>query len=97
MPTYIALIDFTEQGIRSVQDSPSRAAALVENASKMGVTVKDVYWTTGDHDGVLILEAPDAAAVARLLLSLGRQGNVRTRTLRAFDRSEMKSILAKLG
>jgi len=95
MATFIALIDFTEQGIRSIQDSPSRADAFADLAGKLGVTVKDVYWTTGDHDGVLIVEAPDDQAAAALFLTLGRRGNVRTRTLRAFERSEFEAILAR--
>ena len=95
MATFIALIDYTEQGVRSIQESPQRAAAFVEQAKQMGVTVKDLYWTTGGHDGVLILEAPDDRAASALVLSLVRAGNVRTQTLRAYDRAEMKEILAR--
>ena len=96
MPTFIALIDFTEQGIRDIKGSPQRAAALAETATKFGAKIKDVYWTSGAHDGVLIVEAPDEGAAASLFLSLGRQGNVRTQTLRAFDRAEIESILAQV-
>ena len=95
MATFIALIDFTEQGIKSIKDSPSRADAFADLAGKLGVTVKNVYWTTGDHDGVLIVDAPDEQTAAALFLTLGRRGNVRTRTLRAFERSEFESILAR--
>ena len=96
MPMYIALIDFTEQGVRNIQDTPKRADALVATAKKLGVTVKDVYWTTGAHNGVLVVDAPDCKTAAALFLTLGKNGNVRTQTLRAFDRSEIESVLGKM-
>jgi uncharacterized protein with GYD domain len=95
MATFIALIDYTEQGVRSIQESPQRTTIFAEQAKQMGVTVKDLYWTYGGHDGVLILEAPDEQAASALLLSLVRAGNVKTQTLRAYDRAEMEEILAR--
>jgi len=97
MATFIALIDYTEQGVRSIQESPQRATVFVEQAKQMGVTVKDLYWTYGGHDGVLILEAPDDHAASALLLELARAGNVRAQTLRAYDRAEMEEVLARIS
>ena len=93
MADYIVLIDYTDQGIRTIKESPERADAFRENAKKIGVTVKELYWTTGVHDGVLIVEAPDDKAVSALMLSLVRAGNVRTQTLRAYGPHEMREIL----
>jgi uncharacterized protein with GYD domain len=93
MADYIVLIDYTDQGIRTIKESPGRADAFRENAKKIGVTVKELYWTSGAHDGVLIVEAPDDKAVSALMLSLVRAGNVRTQTLRAYGPSEMREIL----
>lgn len=95
MATYIVLIDFTEQGIRNIKDTAKRADVLVESAKSAGVTVKEVYWTMGAYDGVLILEAQDDETTASFLLSLGSFGNVRTKTMRAFSRSEIEGIVAK--
>lgn len=96
MACYIALVDYTEQGIREIKDSPRRADEFVEKAGAMGVKVKDLYWTSGGHDGVLILEAADDAAVSALMLQLAQGGNVRTRTLRAYQKAEMSSILDRM-
>ena len=75
---------------------PAQARVLgVEQAEQAGVKVKDIYWTHGEHDGVLVFEAPNCKAAAALMLTLARKGNVRTRTLRAFGREEMQEILAK--
>jgi uncharacterized protein with GYD domain len=95
MATFIALIDYTEQGIQAIGESPARAVEFVEQAEQAGVKVKDIYWTHGEHDGVLVFEAPNCKAAAALMLTLARKGNVRTRTLRAFGREEMQEILAK--
>ena len=93
MATYIVLVDYTEQGIRSIKDSPGRTDGLTEMAGRHGATIRNLFWTSGEHDGVIVIDAPDDAAVSKLMLSVARLGNVRTRTLRAYERSEMESIL----
>ncbi len=95
MATFIALIDFTEAGIRAIGDTTRRSEAFVASVERQGARVKDVYWTLGAHDGVLIFEAPDDEAAAAALLELGSRGMARTHTLRAFDRVEMEAILAR--
>jgi uncharacterized protein with GYD domain len=96
MPTYIVLGQFTDQGIKNVKDSPKRAGAMREMGAKVGVTVKDVYWTLGQYDVVTIVEASDDAAVTALLLSTGALGNVRTTCMRAFNADEMSKVIGKL-
>jgi len=93
MASYIVLIDYTDQGIRTIKESPSRVDVFRETAKKVGVTVKELYWTSGAHDGVLIVEASDEKADSALMLSLVGHGNVRTETLRAYGESEMREIL----
>jgi uncharacterized protein with GYD domain len=97
MATYIMLVNFTEQGIRSVKDSPKRAEAFKEVAKRLGVTVKDIYWTLGQYDIVTTVEGPDDLSVTALGLSLGAMGNVHTQTLRAFGPAEMAKILDKMA
>jgi uncharacterized protein with GYD domain len=97
MHTFIALLNFTDQGIENLKDSPHRADMFMEVAERAGARVKDVYWTIGSHDGVLIIEAPDDETAAAVLLSLAAAGNVRTRTLRAFDWPEFQSVLDRMS
>jgi uncharacterized protein with GYD domain len=96
MATFISTIKFTQQGINAIGETTKRAAALKAAGKKLGVKVKDVYWTLGDHDGVLIFEAPDDETATTLMLHLGAAGNVHTTTARAFTAAEMDQILAKL-
>lgn len=96
MATFISLANFTDQGIRGIKDSPKRAEALKVMAKKFGVTIKDVYWTVGRYDVVVILEGEDEA-VTTLLLKSGSLGNVRSETLRAFSAAEMGRIVGNIS
>ena len=95
MATFITTIKFTHQGIQAIEQTTKRAAAVKNAAKKMGVKVTSIYWTLGDHDGVLIFEAPDDETAAALLLHLEAQGNVHTSTCRAFTSAEMDKIMDK--
>lgn len=97
MPTYIVLNHFTEQGIRNVKDTIKRADALRDLAKNVGGTVKEVYWTIGQYDSVAIIDAPNDEAMVTLGLTIGKAGNVRTETLRAFGRADMEAILSKVA
>ena len=96
MATYLLLLNFTDKGIHNIKDTAKRAEAFKSTANKAGGKVKEVYWTLGQYDGVLIFEAPDEATATALGLSLGSLGNVRTQTLRAFSTEEIGQILAKM-
>ncbi|MDR3454096.1 MAG: GYD domain-containing protein [Rhodoferax sp.] len=97
MVTYIALSNFTDQGIRTIKDSTKRADAVKEAAKKFGATMTQIYWTLGKYDLVAIIEAPDDASATAFALAIGAAGNVRMQSLRAFSRDEMNGILAKMA
>jgi uncharacterized protein with GYD domain len=92
--TYICLLNWTEKGLESVKQSPSRLDAARKAFESEGASIKDVYLTIGPYDLVCVVEAGDDAALARLLLKLGSQGNVRSTTMRAFAEAEYRSIAA---
>jgi uncharacterized protein with GYD domain len=96
VPTYVTLANFTHQGIQNIKDTTKRADAFKTAAKAAGCTVKEIYWTQGHYDAVAILDAPDDATVTAVLMSLGKLGNVRTQTLRAFTAAELAPILAKI-
>jgi uncharacterized protein with GYD domain len=97
MATYIVLANFTDQGIRAVKDTTKRADAVRDLAKKFGATAREFYWTMGSHDMVLVIDAPDDAAMTALSLTVAQAGNVRTQTMRAFSRDEVNAMLAKVG
>ena len=96
MITYIGLLNFTDKGIHSVKETTKRAAAAKEAAKKFGVNMREIYWTMGEYDLVCVLEADNEASLTAFNLATAMQGNVRTRSLRAFSDSEMETVLAKL-
>ena len=89
--------NFTEKGIHAIKDTTKRAEAVGSLGKKVGVTVKELYWTLGRYDVATIVEAPDEAAMTAFGLSIGALGNVRTETLRAFTAEEMGKIVGKLA
>lgn len=97
MAYYVILANFTEQGVKAIRDTASRADAFKQMAGKSGVKVSTLLWTLGQHDIVAIAEAEDDAAATALSLSLAAQGNVRTQTMRAFDAAEMRDILGRMA
>ncbi|NIL98428.1 MAG: GYD domain-containing protein, partial [Planctomycetales bacterium] len=83
MATFITTVNFTEQGMKDIQSTCRRADAFKAAASSMGVEVKNIYWTLGPFDGVVVFEAPDDKTATALMLHLGSFGNVQTQTARA--------------
>ena len=96
MATYIMLINYTDQGIRNIKDSPQRADAARQALSDMGGEMKELYMTMGGYDLVVVAEAPSDDVIAKFALTVGAQGNVRTTTLQAFSESEMGDIIGSL-
>jgi uncharacterized protein with GYD domain len=97
MPTYVVLGNWTDQGVRTVKDTPKRETAFRGLCEKHEARVKDAYRTMGRYDVVAVVEAPNDRAIQTILYSLGAQGNIRTETLRAFTREETDQALAKMG
>jgi len=96
MATYITLGNFTDQGIKNVKETTHRAEAVEAAGRQVGVTMKQVYWTLGKHDLVIVFDAPDDETITAFELSIGKAGNVRTQTLRGFSVSEMRKLAAGL-
>lgn len=97
MATFVTLVNWTEQGISTFRDTPKRVDGVKQILSKHGASFKDMYWTIGPYDVVAVIEAPDDESATAALLEIGAQGNIRTTTLRAFDRSEIEAIIKKTG
>jgi uncharacterized protein with GYD domain len=97
MPTYIMLANWTDQGAQKVKESPRRVDTAKKALTDMGGTFKSLYMTMGEHDLVMVYEAPDDAVAARFTLVLGMLGTVRTRTLKAFPEAAYREIVASLG
>lgn len=96
MPVYISLINLTDQGVRTIKDDLERVRAAAQLGQEEGIKLLGEWWTMGPYDAVMITEAPDDETINRFLLGAGRQGNIRTLTMRAFAPDEIARVLAKL-
>jgi uncharacterized protein with GYD domain len=96
MSTYIVLVNYTQHGIEKVKDSPKRLDGVKLLLRKLGGELKEFYLCLGGYDIVIVLEAPDDETVAKLVLSVGSLGYVRTTTLRAFPEPEYREIIQTL-
>jgi uncharacterized protein with GYD domain len=96
MPTYVALVNWTAQGIEQIHESPGRLVAARSAIEAAGGQLVAFYTTLGEYDAVAVVEAPDDAALATILLRIARGGSIRTTTLRAFTEAEYEGIIAAL-
>lgn len=96
MATYISLLSYTNKGAEKIKESPARLDASRKLFQSMGAELKEFYLVMGQYDAVAILEAPDDETVAKLLLVVGSQGNVKTQTFRAFAEDEFRKVIAAL-
>jgi uncharacterized protein with GYD domain len=96
MPSYLSLINWTDQGIRNVKDSTRRLDMVKEGIKAAGGRLIFFYMTMGQYDLATLMEFPNDEAAAKLALQIGMAGNVRTTTARAFTEDEYRRIIGSL-
>jgi uncharacterized protein with GYD domain len=96
MGMYVGLIQFTDQGIRSIKKTIKRGDAAMADAEKIGVKIVEEFWTMGSYDVVIVADAPNDETMSAFMLKIGSLGNVKSHTMRAFRREEMAGVLAKI-
>lgn len=96
MPTYVALAKYTDQGIKRVKSSPARLDAIKKLATDHGGEIKAFYLTLGEYDMVAIFDAPNDTVIAKVLLTIGVDGNIRTTCFRAYNEEEFRRVVGSL-
>jgi uncharacterized protein with GYD domain len=96
MQTYISLINWTDQGVRNLKDSPKRLDSSKKALKKLGGELKAFYMTQGTYDGVIIFDVPNDEALTKFMLVSASAGNIRTSTMRAFPEAEYRKHIAAL-
>jgi uncharacterized protein with GYD domain len=96
MARYIQLLNWTDQGVKTVRESPKRLDAARDLAKKMGCEIREFYMTIGASDMVVIADAPDDTTMAKFSLMLAMGGNVRTTTMKAFPEDAYRKIIGAL-
>jgi uncharacterized protein with GYD domain len=96
MPNYVMLANWTDQGMRSIEDSPKRIDTARKSLEEMGGRFLSVYVTLGKYDLIITYDAPDDAVAARFTLLLGKLGNVRTESMKAYPEEAYRQIINTL-
>ena len=90
----VILVDYTDQGWRTIKDSPDRAEASKAEAAKLGVQVRDLFYTpSGPHDAAIVIEAEGPEPINKLMYSVQSLGNVKMKFVRAFSIDEMRKMV----
>ena len=97
MADYVLLVNWTDQGIKSVKESPKRLDAARKGANKFDCELTDFALTIGPYDMMAKVVAPNDEALAKFVLFLGSGGNVRTTTLKTFSEDQYRNIIGALG
>ena len=97
MPTYIVMSKWTPRGLQEIKQSPTRLDAGRKAYEAVGVKMTGFFMTTGKHDMVAIVEAPDDLTLAKAILMTTAQGSLTTETCRAFTEDEYRQIIGGLA
>ena len=97
MPTFIIMMNWTEQGIRNIKDERKRAEQCRRTAKKLGVEIRQTYLTNGQFDLVCIVESANSDNVAKFCMQIGALGNVRTLTVQAWPEAEYRKMISELS
>ncbi len=97
MATFVSTIKFTDQGLAAMKDTCQRAKSFETSAQKLGVEVREILWTLGPFDGLILFDAPDDLTATALMLRLSSAGYVHTLTSRAYRAEEMERVLGRMS
>jgi uncharacterized protein with GYD domain len=94
MPQYLMLSTLTDQGLRTLNSNPDRIREVNRDVEELGAKVVHQWFSLGSFDFVNVIEAPDAATVAKVSIALGARGSS---TLQSYELIEVDALLGQLG
>jgi len=99
MALYMAQFAYTPEAWAAFTKHPEdRTAAVQALAEKVGCQFEALYYSCGEYDGFVILEAPDEATVTAFLLAATAPGHVRaTKTTVLIRPAAMAAAMKKAG
>jgi uncharacterized protein with GYD domain len=95
VPHFVILGNWTDQGIRNVKDAPKREADARKWVEQHGGKLW-TWYTFGAFDFMSVLEAPNDETALEFVLNIGRMGNARTTTLKAWSAEDATKVMGRL-
>ena len=97
MHSYVVFFGFTEQGVKTIKNSPARLDGVKKAIKDNGGVFKSFHGILGSqYDTMVILEAPDDESVAKIVLTVAALGNARSETHRLFTEDEFMKMVSEL-
>ncbi len=93
MAVYVMLTTLTDEGRKTVKESPKRLKEVNKEVEAMGVKILVQYALLGPYDFLNILEAPDNKTISRVAIELGSRGTLQTMTMAAMTIDELTANL----
>ena len=94
MPVYIMLTSLTAKGVQTLKSNPDRLREVNRDVEELGAKVLHQWATLGPFDFVNVVEAPDAATIARVSMALSARGSAKLQTMTALDIEELLTAIS---
>ena len=97
MGKYAVMGGYTaETWARFVQNPGDRAAAVRKAVEAVGGKLDNIWWSFGEDDYLVIVDAPDDVTAAAVSVAVGSSGALRNlRTIKLITADELQKGLAK--
>jgi uncharacterized protein with GYD domain len=99
MALYMLQFAYTSEAWTAFTKNPEdRTAAVQELAQKLGCRIEAFYYSFGEYDGFLVIEAPDEGAITTFALAANTPGHLRaTKTTVLMRPGAVASAMKKAG
>jgi uncharacterized protein with GYD domain len=94
MPKYVMLTTLTAKGVQTLQAHPERLKEVNRDVEELGAKVLHQWGMIGAYDFLNIVEAPDAATIAKVSVMLGARGSAKLQT---YELIEIDDLLSQLS
>ena len=97
MPKYALIGGYTSEAWAKMIDNPGdRVAAVSKTAQAVGAKLESFFWSFGDDDYLVIVDAPDDVTAGSLAVAVGSSGSLRNlRTIKLITPEEGRKVLEK--
>ena len=95
MPKYVMLTTLTAKGVQTLQANPERLQEVNRDVEELGAKVLHQWSMIGAYDFLNIVEAPDAATVAKVSVALGARGSAKLQTYELIEIDDLMGTLSE--
>jgi uncharacterized protein with GYD domain len=97
MAKFLIHASYTAEGLKGLQKDKAsgRRDALAKAMESVGGKLESIYYSLGDDDVIAVVEAPDIAGVASVVVAASASGLVRTRTTALMTIEEVDRALTR--